>query len=122
MNVVMYPTHDQQNSHQIQNRVDPSYASKDMLMDTIEELPRGVEWTYRPITLHGDLSNDSGNPRKEELELWFHDPIEVVRELMGNPTFHDAMQYAPVHVYQDLEQTEEVLMRCRQLNGGGRCR
>lgn len=78
-------------------------------MDTIEALPRGVEWNYRPVTLHGDLTDDSGNARKEDLELWYRDPVEVVRELMGNPMFRHDMRYAPERVYQDSCGEKEVV-------------
>jgi len=39
----------------IQDHVDPSFMTKDMLMDMIDKLPHGADWSYRPVTLHGDL-------------------------------------------------------------------
>jgi hypothetical protein len=83
--------------------------TKDMLMDTIDELPRGVDWTYRPVTLHGDLLDDAGKARTEQLELWYRDPVEIVQELLGNPMFHDVMRYAPERIYRDAEGKERVL-------------
>jgi Plavaka transposase len=75
----------------IQDHVDPSFMTKDMLMDTIDELPHGADWSYRPVTLHGDLLDDTGKARTEQLELWYRDPVEIVRELFGNPMFRDVM-------------------------------
>lgn len=80
-----------------------------MLMDTVDELPQGVDWTYRPINLNGDVLDDSGKPMTEQLELWYHDPVKVVRELMGNPMFRDVMRYAPERVFSDAAGNEEVI-------------
>ena len=93
----------------IQNRVDPSFATKDILMDTIDELPHGVDWTYRPVTLHGDLLNDAGEQRTEQLELWYREPVGIVRELMGNPMFRDVMRYSPEKIYRDEEGKERIV-------------
>ena len=38
---------------------------------------------------------------KETLELWRRDPVECVRELIGNPAFQNGMRYAPERVYAD---------------------
>lgn len=75
----------------IQDCVDPSFMTKDMLMDMINELPHGVDWSYQPVTLHGDLLDDTGKAHTEQLKLWYRDPVEIVRELLGNPMFHDVM-------------------------------
>lgn len=75
-------------------------------MDTIDELPQGVSWVYNEVELTGDVLDDEGNPRKEKLELWYRDPVEVVRELMGNPVFKDVMRYAPEHYYSDVSEGE----------------
>jgi hypothetical protein len=39
----------------------------------------------------------------EEVELWRRDPVECIRELMGNPTFKSLMAYAPERVYDDIQ-------------------
>lgn len=36
---------------------------------------------------------------KEDLELWKRDPVECIKELMGNPAFQDYMAYVPERVY-----------------------
>ena len=45
----------------------------------------------------------------EDLEIWFRDPIECVKELMGNPMFRDAMTYKPARVWLDEAGTQEVI-------------
>ncbi|KAJ7448237.1 hypothetical protein B0H11DRAFT_2247810 [Mycena galericulata] len=37
------------------------------------------------------------------------DPVECVRELMGNPTFRDAMQFAPQRAYEDEAGTTQII-------------
>jgi hypothetical protein len=80
-----------------------------MLMDTIDELPRGVEWTYRPVNLNGDMLDDNGKPMTEHLELWYRDPVKVMQELMGNPIFKEVMRFAPERVYCDSAGMERVV-------------
>ena len=43
---------------------------------------------------------------KEEVELWRRDPVECVRELIGNPTFQAQMRYAPEKVYTSEQQED----------------
>ena len=35
----------------------------------------------------------------EEVELWARDPVECVRELIGNPLFRENIRYAPERVW-----------------------
>lgn len=35
------------------------------------------------------------------MEVWYRDPVECVRELLGNPVFANVLAYAPERVYQD---------------------
>jgi len=39
----------------------------------------------------------------EDLELWIRDPVECIKELIGNPAFRDVMKYAPEKHYEDRE-------------------
>ena len=36
------------------------------------------------------------------------DPIDCIRELIGNPMFRDVMRYAPERVYVDEEGTDRL--------------
>lgn len=42
-----------------------------------------------------------GKALTEEIELWRRDPVECVRELIGNPAFKDHLAYLPERVYGD---------------------
>lgn len=51
----------------------------------------------------GDLKDINGVALEESLELWYRDPVECVRELIGNPMFANLLAYAPAHAYRDKE-------------------
>jgi Plavaka transposase len=42
----------------------------------------------------------------EKLELWRRDPVECVKDLMGNPAFADIMHFAPEKIYTDPERED----------------
>lgn len=44
---------------------------------------------------------EDGQLMQEGVELWLRDPIECIRELIGNPAFQDYLAYAPERVYAD---------------------
>jgi Plavaka transposase len=81
--------------------MDPSFTNKDMLMNTVDKLPWGAKWTYRPIGLNGDILDDNWKPMTEHFELWYHDSVEVVHELMSNQIFKEVLRYTPEQVYCD---------------------
>ncbi|KAJ7235918.1 hypothetical protein B0H12DRAFT_1075978 [Mycena haematopus] len=53
---------------------------------------------------------------KETAELWFRDPVECVKELLGNPSFKDVMDYAPKRQFVDAEGVEQLL---KEMSSGG---
>ena len=58
--------------------------------------------------LEGDKLDEEENPKKEVIELWRRNPVECVKELMGNPAFRDVMRYAPERVYDDEDGKSRV--------------
>ncbi|KAK0445549.1 hypothetical protein EV421DRAFT_1902490 [Armillaria borealis] len=68
----------------IQNNVNPSFDNKRKLFQTIDKLPTGPEWTCEAFEIQGDLIDEKGNPRTEEVELWKRDPVACIRELIGD--------------------------------------
>ncbi|EJF60224.1 hypothetical protein DICSQDRAFT_63569 [Dichomitus squalens LYAD-421 SS1] len=86
------------------NRTQPSYKSKYHLLNKIDDLPRGhANWSVEVFEAQGDEVDEEGKPKKEIVELWKHDVVDCVRELIGNPLFRDALRYAPEHEYADDE-------------------
>jgi hypothetical protein len=76
----------------------------------IDALPTQVAaWTLDIITSEGDRRNEDGELMPPEiLELWLRDPVECVRELMGNPMFKDVLKYAPKKAYLDPEGKNRI--------------
>ena len=53
---------------------------------------------YGDVKLEGDTNEDS-----EELELWLHDPVACIQELIGNPAFKENILYSLEKVYADCQ-------------------
>lgn len=99
---------------QIRSELRPSFRNKTEFLRAIDQLPSGVDWQCESITLTGDMVDDSEEetPPTEDLELWFRDPVECIRELLGNPVFKDCMQYAPERLYTDESGENRVIDEC----------
>ncbi|KAJ6592687.1 hypothetical protein B0H19DRAFT_1204841 [Mycena capillaripes] len=90
----------------IADRAKPSYKGKTEFFDKIDDLPGGVKWQCKEIDVKGDVPDLDKDPtgatlRGETVELWFRDPVECVRELIGNPMFRNAMRFGPEELYAD---------------------
>ncbi len=59
--------------------------------------------------LTGDRLDSEGNNLTERLELWYRDPVDCIRELMGNPMFRDVMKYAPEKLFSDSQGSTAVI-------------
>ncbi|KAJ7160367.1 hypothetical protein C8R46DRAFT_1286061 [Mycena filopes] len=97
----------------ITERARPSYTGKNSFFDKIDELPGGVEWQCKEMDIKGDLPDLDKDPtgatmRGETVELWWRDPVECIRELIGNPMFRDAMRFAPEELYADAQGNNRV--------------
>lgn len=86
----------------------------------MDSLPDGAEWSCKTIEVEGDIvigeEPDPENPGKmkkvyetEELELWFRDINEVIREIIGNPDFREYLRYAPERLFTNESKDEEVI-------------
>ncbi|KIJ47004.1 hypothetical protein M422DRAFT_81572, partial [Sphaerobolus stellatus SS14] len=91
------------------NRTSPSYKDKRSLLKKIDELPQGSSWQSFSFTVTGDKKDYNGELLTEEVMVWAHDPVEVVKELIGNPMFRDYMKYTPEKLYGDEEMTKEII-------------
>jgi hypothetical protein len=93
-----------------QNRTKLSFPNKRKFLDKINALPTiGPEWICDIISAQGDVRNDDGEllpPKK--LELWQRDPVECIRELLGNPALKGYLCYAPEQAWVDMEQEIQV--------------
>ena len=60
------------------------------------------------VSREGDIIRPDKRPLVETLKLWRRDPVECVRDLIGNPTFRDCISYVPEEVYLDINGTTRV--------------
>ncbi|KAJ7274667.1 hypothetical protein C8J57DRAFT_1062559 [Mycena rebaudengoi] len=98
----------------ISERAQPSYTKKKDFFEKVDNLPGGVKWECRKMDVQGDVPDLEKDPtgatmRQENLELWFRDPVECVRELIGNPIFRDVMKFAPEKLYADEKGEVEII-------------
>ncbi|KAI6027784.1 hypothetical protein BKA83DRAFT_4462512 [Pisolithus microcarpus] len=85
------------------SHIGPSYRSNYTFMKIVDQLPTSPEWKYELVHTHGDvkdIGNDQGGNEDhtvtgEEMELWVHNLVTCIRELIGNPAFHGNIAYAP---------------------------
>ncbi|KAI0074317.1 hypothetical protein K474DRAFT_1716562 [Panus rudis PR-1116 ss-1] len=71
---------------------DLSVSSKYKFFQAVDELPVTNEWICDQIDIEGNRTGEDGNLMREKVDLWRRDPVECVRELMGNPAFREWWQ------------------------------
>ncbi|KAH9916094.1 uncharacterized protein BXZ73DRAFT_92534 [Epithele typhae] len=93
----------------IKNRTKPSFVSSYKFFQMIDALPRGfANWKVETFEQTGDLVDEEGGLLKEVAFLWKRDPVELTRELMGNPLFQEHIHFAPKRVFADAEGKQRV--------------
>src|ERR1700676_2134783 len=102
-----YPA-DIRNQLQIRERFAPSYQSNYLLLKKIDQLHTGASWSCKMMRTEGDLLDENGQPLIEENELWIRDPIECIRELIGNPAFREHISYSCQKVFADKEGKNRI--------------
>jgi hypothetical protein len=74
----------------------------------MDSLPEGPDFKVESLVLKGDLLDNNKKPLEEEVEFWYRDPIECVKEILGNPALRPHIKYAPEKMHQDLNRTVRV--------------
>lgn len=61
----------------------------------VDKLPRGPAWHHHTINVRHPTKDHT-----EGLEFFYRNPLDVIKELIGNPDFNhpDIMSYEPVEV------------------------
>ncbi|KAG8978586.1 hypothetical protein FRB93_010953 [Tulasnella sp. JGI-2019a] len=77
----------------------PSFHDSHALLAKINSLPAGPKFQHMELVATGDQVDKDGHS-SETLKLWIRDPVECVKELMGNPAFADNMAYGPVRKWK----------------------
>lgn len=83
----------------------PSFKNKRAFYKCVDTLPRGPGWSCEQFELVGDVKDEHGQFRTETLQLWKRDPVDCIKELVGNPAFKNKMKFAPERVYEDKGKT-----------------
>ncbi|KAJ6629714.1 hypothetical protein B0H10DRAFT_2208670 [Mycena sp. CBHHK59/15] len=81
----------------------PSYHNTRAFLQKVDALPTGPAWQCEMFEIRGDEKDAHGKFKTEEVEFWKRNPVECIRELMGNAAFRDKMRYAPERVYLDAD-------------------
>ncbi|KAJ7754199.1 hypothetical protein DFH07DRAFT_721684, partial [Mycena maculata] len=85
--------------NKVKQGIDPSFHNYRALLQRIDALPQGPKWTCYPFDMEGDELDGDGKPRTEVFEMWYRDPVECVRELLGNPSF-TKQAYEPCCIFK----------------------
>ena len=73
------------------------HTAKD-LQSRVEMLLTIPEWKFKVVSL-------TGHTTKEPTLLFYHDSLDCVEYLFGNPTFANWIDFSPTQLYCNLEQT-----------------
>ncbi|KAG1750469.1 uncharacterized protein EDB91DRAFT_1078501 [Suillus paluster] len=63
----------------------------------VNKLPHRAAWSCKKVTVQGNKTDEKGQMLHEDVELWMCDPVECVKDLIGNPLFCDHMDPAGLH-------------------------
>ena len=94
---------------QIWNKVQPSFQNKTELLDMVNQLPGSIDWKCECVTLTSNIKDNDGHAQTEELELWFWDPVDCVRELIGNLVFKDGVKFSPERLYTSKDSSDCII-------------
>ncbi|KAG2350727.1 hypothetical protein BDR05DRAFT_979386 [Suillus weaverae] len=72
-------------------------------------LPHRAAWSCKNVKVQGNKTDERGQMLHEDVELWVRNPVECVKELIGNPLFRDHMVYAPARAYKDPAGLHQVI-------------
>ncbi|KAJ7643557.1 Zn-finger domain-containing protein [Roridomyces roridus] len=86
-----------------------SFHNNRAFLQKIDALPTGPDWSCEIMTVVGDEKDEDGKLLTEDLELWMRDPVECIKQLMGNPLFKEHMAYTPERAYTSAKGTARVL-------------
>ncbi|KAG1868181.1 hypothetical protein C8R48DRAFT_549442, partial [Suillus tomentosus] len=92
-----------------QNRTKPSFHNNRSFLQKVDALPHGPAWNCKKVSIKGNRTDENGQLLHEDLELWTRDPVECIKELIGNPLFKEYMVYAPSRAYKDEAGTERII-------------
>jgi Plavaka transposase len=84
-----------------------SFHNNQSLLQKIDALSPGPRWTCELFEVERDILDEGSAPQTEMVELWHHNPVECIQELIGNPKFEHYMKYTPYHLYENDDGTNQ---------------
>ncbi|KAG2058779.1 hypothetical protein BDR06DRAFT_980191 [Suillus hirtellus] len=77
------------------------FADHRDLYNVINNSPFGdMNWQNFTVTYDGERPEDGTKPWMDnKYEVWFHDPCEVMRNMLANPTYASEVDYCPYREY-----------------------
>ncbi|KAJ6527883.1 hypothetical protein DFH09DRAFT_935537 [Mycena vulgaris] len=94
----------------VREGINPSFHNNRAFLKHIDALPDGPGWFCHPFELTGDELDADEKPKKEIVEMWYRDPLECVKELLGNPAF-TKQGYVPRRIFKNQDENEEGVNR-----------
>lgn len=85
---------------------DPPFSCKQDLYDTIDAIQEGdAPWQSFKVSWNGELDDADETPwKRAEYDVWFRDPLTVLRNQLKNPDFAKEMDYAPKEVRDEQDR------------------
>ncbi|KAI5999120.1 hypothetical protein EDD15DRAFT_2363160 [Pisolithus albus] len=84
----------------------PMFGSYKDMYRTIDNTRVGdVKWQSFTVKYTGDVVADPAPWMHDEYDVWFRDPLEVVRNMLANPEFADNMDLQPFREYNTTDST-----------------
>ncbi|KAG1894285.1 uncharacterized protein F5891DRAFT_1131006 [Suillus fuscotomentosus] len=75
-----------------QNRTKPSFHNNRSFLQKVNKLPHAAAWSCKKVKVQGNKTDEKGQTLHEEVEVWMRDPVKCIKDLIGNPLFHNHMQ------------------------------
>ncbi|KAI0832135.1 hypothetical protein BC628DRAFT_1310479 [Trametes gibbosa] len=87
----------------VSNRGNPAPSSKNKasFFKKIDTLPVGPDWICDLVEVTGDRIGSNGQFETETVELWRRNPVDCIKQLIGNPTFDGHIVYSPIKVFRE---------------------
>ncbi|KAF8868444.1 hypothetical protein BD779DRAFT_1460797 [Infundibulicybe gibba] len=90
------------------DRMNLSFHNNHAFLKKVDALPTGPQWECEVITTPGDRAGEDGEIVGEEMELWYRNPVECIRELIGNPAFSNSISFVPERVYTSNDGDDRI--------------
>ncbi|KAI6130294.1 hypothetical protein EDD16DRAFT_1689659 [Pisolithus croceorrhizus] len=81
----------------VRNVIVVCFRTAEQLLSWLDVIPKGPTWRCTQICTEGYTT-------KEPIYLYWHDALEVVRDIFGNPFFSEHMMYDPYYIYECTER------------------